>query len=109
MCLADSNLFKLNSTFLIFSENFCGRRKWWFRNPEPKPTPFASSCDKCCSSSTKVKVDFYHYGYSNNPITRHGAPRLCSIDLRKPHEHNANGRYVSDVNRMKIIMSQTDG
>ena len=76
----------------LFEGDFCGHRKWWFRNPEPIPTPYAKSCDKCCHKSERVKVDFYHHDSADNNTSRKGKSHLCRIDLRNDAKLDANSR-----------------
>ena len=69
--------------FLFYKGDFCGRRKWWFRNPKPKPTPFARNCDNCCEKVPRMKVDFYHHDPASGSSPDKINPPLCSIDLSK--------------------------
>ena len=74
----------------MFEDDFCGHRKWWFRNGDPIPTPFAKSCDKCSHKAERVGVDFYHH----DNTSRKGKPHLCTIDLRNDGKFGANKRCV---------------
>ena len=78
----------------MFEGDFCGHRKWWFRNPEPIPTPFAKSCDKCCHKAERVNVDFYYHDTADNNTSSKLKPFLCSVDLRNNENSNANSRCI---------------
>ena len=68
-------------SFVYFPADFCGRPQWWFRNPDPVPTPFANHDKKCCEKTKeKLNVDFYQYIVRH---TGHPGKKRCSVDLTK--------------------------
>ena len=78
-------LIMFHPTSSLYEADFCGRPKWWFRNPVASSTPYAKG--KNCERLSKLHGNFFHFDKDEENVEP-----LCSVDLTKSLENDVKNK-----------------